>query len=28
LTDEEGKVEKTRQGTDVSKLGEGQWWWD
>jgi hypothetical protein len=28
MTDEGGKVEKTHQDADISKLPEGQWWWD
>jgi hypothetical protein len=28
MVDEGGKVDKARQSIDISKLGEGQWWWD
>jgi hypothetical protein len=28
LADEEGKLQQAHQQVDLSKLGEGQWWWD
>jgi hypothetical protein len=28
LKDEEGQVKKLREDQDLSKLAEGQWWWD
>jgi hypothetical protein len=28
MIDEKGEVEKAHQTADISKLPEGQWWWD